>query len=73
MCWAFCRSASVLATAENHAAEAATVFRNFDDLWQPFTLGAGPVPGYCVSLSPKARRRLKDIPAKLKGAALTLS
>jgi SAM-dependent methyltransferase len=36
------------------------LFRDFDDLWQPFTLGAGPAPGYCVSLPPEARERLRE-------------
>jgi SAM-dependent methyltransferase len=40
------------------AIETPTVFRDFDDLWRPFTLGAGPAPGYCASLSPEARARL---------------
>jgi hypothetical protein len=40
--------------------EVPTVFRDFDDYWQPFTLGAGPAPGYCVSLAPEARERLKS-------------
>lgn len=40
--------------------EAPTGFRDFDDFWRPFTLGAGPAPGYCVSLDPEARRRLRD-------------
>lgn len=40
--------------------EVPTVFRDFDDYWQPFTLGAGPAPGYCVSLAPDARQRLMD-------------
>ena len=30
--------------------EVPTVFRDFDDYWRPFTLGAGPAPGYCASL-----------------------
>ena len=29
-------------------------------IWHPFTLGAGPAPGYCVSLEPEARQRLKE-------------
>ncbi len=41
------------------ALEAPTVFRDFEDYWMPFTLGAGPAPGYCVSLAPEARERLK--------------
>jgi SAM-dependent methyltransferase len=40
--------------------EVPTVFRDFDDYWNPFTLGAGPAPGYCVSLAPDARQRLKE-------------
>jgi SAM-dependent methyltransferase len=40
--------------------EVPTVFRDFEDYWQPFTLGAGPAPGYCLSLDPAARQRLKD-------------
>lgn len=30
-------------------------FPDFADFWRPFTLGAGPAPGYCASL-PEARR-----------------
>jgi ubiquinone/menaquinone biosynthesis C-methylase UbiE len=40
--------------------EVATVFRDFEDYWHPFTLGAGPAPGYCVSLAAEARQRLKQ-------------
>ena len=40
--------------------EAPTVFRDFDDYWRPFTLGAGPAPGYCMSLDADARQRLKE-------------
>jgi SAM-dependent methyltransferase len=40
--------------------EVATVFRDFEDYWHPFTLGAGPAPGYCASLPPEARQRLKE-------------
>lgn len=39
--------------------EVPTLFKDFDDFWQPFTLGAGPAPGYCMSLAPEARQRLK--------------
>lgn len=39
---------------------APTVFRDFEDFWHPFTLGAGPAPGYCTSLPPEHRQRLKD-------------
>jgi len=40
--------------------EVPTVFRDFEDYWNPFTLGAGPAPGYCASLDPAARERLKE-------------
>lgn len=40
--------------------EVPTVFRDFEDYWHPFTLGAGPAPGYCVNLDPEARQRLKE-------------
>jgi hypothetical protein len=42
------------------AIEVPTVFKDFEDLWHPFTLGAGPAPGYCVSLDPQARARLRE-------------
>ena len=40
--------------------EMPSVFKDFDDYWLPFTLGAGPAPGYCVSLSPEARECLRE-------------
>jgi SAM-dependent methyltransferase len=40
--------------------ETLTVFTDFEDFWGPFTLGAGPAPGYCASLEPEARQRLRD-------------
>ena len=40
--------------------EASAVFRDFDDFWRPFTLGAGPAPGYCVGLSPDAQLKLRN-------------
>jgi SAM-dependent methyltransferase len=45
---------------ETTAIEVPTVFRDFDDYWRPFTLGAGPAPGYCTSLDPAARQRLRE-------------
>jgi SAM-dependent methyltransferase len=40
--------------------EIPTVFRNFDDYWQPFTWGQGPTGSYCSSLSEQQRQALKD-------------
>ena len=48
-----------LASVDSTPIEVETVFKDFDDFWHPFTLGAGPAPGYCVSLSPEARQRLR--------------
>jgi SAM-dependent methyltransferase len=49
-----------LAQVQTTAIEVPTVFRDFEDYWHPFTLGAGPAPGYCASLAPDARQRLKE-------------
>ena len=43
------------------AIEIETVFTDFEDYWLPFTLGAGPAPGYCASLAADARQRLKEL------------
>lgn len=40
--------------------EIATVFADFADFWTPFTLGAGPAPGYCASLAPERRAALRE-------------
>ena len=48
-----------LASVTCAAIEIATVFKDFDDYGHPFTLGAGPAPGYCMSLDDDARQRLK--------------
>lgn len=55
------------------AIEVPTVFENFEDYWRPFTLGAGPAPGYCVSLADDARQRLRkrlddDLPRQEDGS-----
>jgi SAM-dependent methyltransferase len=49
-----------LADVACQALETPTVFSDFDDYWRPFTMGAGPAPGYVASLAPDARERLKD-------------
>lgn len=49
-----------LSTVECIPLDVATVFKDFDDYWMPFTLGTGPAPGYCRSLAPAARERLKQ-------------
>jgi SAM-dependent methyltransferase len=40
--------------------EVPTIFDSFDDFWRPFTLGAGPAPGYCVSLPESSREQLRE-------------
>jgi SAM-dependent methyltransferase len=39
--------------------EIATEFPGFEEFWHPFTLGAGPAPGYCMSLPDDRRLALK--------------
>ncbi len=41
------------------AIEIPTVFDDFAAFWQPFTLGAGPAPGYAASLEPDRREALR--------------
>jgi SAM-dependent methyltransferase len=36
-----------------------TVFRGFDDFWQPFLGGQGPAPGYLAGCPPEHRERLR--------------
>jgi SAM-dependent methyltransferase len=52
--------ATGLVEIESTPLEAPAVFKSFDDLWNPFTLGAGPAPGYCVNLEPEAREQLRS-------------
>jgi SAM-dependent methyltransferase len=52
--------AAGLSDVESTPIEVETRFKDFDDYWRPFTLGAGPAPGYCVSLEPGARERLRQ-------------
>lgn len=39
--------------------EVLTTFPDFEAFWHPFTLGAGPAPGYCMSLPEEKRAELK--------------
>lgn len=62
-----------LALAGSTAIEEEAVFRDFEDFWRPFTLGAGPAPGYCASLPPPAREQLRqsleaDLPRQPDGS-----
>ena len=65
--FSFCTSAGLTELASNAglqpvectALEIPTVFTDFDDFWHPFTLGAGPAPGYCLCLPEEAREKLR--------------
>jgi len=37
-----------------------TVFKNFDDFWEPFLGGQGPAPGYLASMSAEKQHLLKS-------------
>jgi len=50
-----------LADVRSAVIESETLFRDFDDFWLPFTLGVGPAPGYCMSLLPESRERLRTM------------
>lgn len=50
-----------LKVKEVRALEAATVFENFDDYWQPFLGGVGPAPGYVGALSGERRTELASV------------
>ena len=52
-----CRDAGIAAHVE--PIETETVFSDFEAFWQPFTLGAGPAPGYCMKLPEDQRACLK--------------
>jgi SAM-dependent methyltransferase len=45
---------------EVRAIEIPTVFRNFDDYWNPFLGGQGPAPSYAMSLSEERRTALRE-------------
>lgn len=53
--------------------EIETRFEDFEAFWQPFTLGAGPAPGYCMSLAEDHRARLKTRLAERLGEAGPIS
>jgi SAM-dependent methyltransferase len=48
--------------------EIETVFPDFASFWEPFTLGAGPAPGYCMNLPEDHRAILKARLADMLGA-----
>lgn len=52
-------AAAELSGTEIAPLETRTRFASFEDFWQPFTLGAGPAPGYCRSLDAEGRAALR--------------
>lgn len=57
---AMCREAGI-ADASIEVIEVSTEFPDFEAFWHPFTLGAEPAPGYCMSLSDDRRNQLKEL------------
>ncbi len=62
-----CREAGI-PNAAIEPLEVETEFEDFEAFWDPFTLGAGPAPGYCASLQEDHRERLKAQLAEDLGA-----
>jgi len=62
-----------LQNVEVRAIEVPTVFRDFDDYWNPFLAGVGPAPSYAMSLSEEHRSALRErirarLPVKTDGS-----
>lgn len=54
--------------------EITTPFADIEAFWHPFTLGAGPAPGYLASLDPNTRSHLRaSLAAGLQGRATRLT
>ncbi|MDQ6436004.1 class I SAM-dependent methyltransferase [Mesorhizobium sp. LHD-90] len=53
--------------------EIETVFPDFEAFWLPFTLGAGPAPGYCTSQPPERQAALKQQLAQMLGTDRPIS
>lgn len=49
-----------LQDVEARAIDVPTVFRDFDDCWEPFLGGQGPAPAYVAALDDDARTQLRD-------------
>lgn len=64
---ALCRDAGLVAPAIE-TIETETEFADFEAFWHPFTLGAGPAPGYCMNLPVEAREALRQRLAERLGS-----
>jgi ubiquinone/menaquinone biosynthesis C-methylase UbiE len=49
-----------LSDVNTHTIDVPTVFRDFDDYWNPFLGAQGPAPSYVVSLSEERRAALRE-------------
>lgn len=49
-----------LRDVQTHTIDVPTMFRDFDDYWNPFLGGQGPAPAYAMSLSEERRGALRD-------------
>lgn len=49
-----------LQDVEVRSIEVPTVFRDFDDYWNPFLAGVGPAPAYAMSLTEEHRSALRE-------------
>jgi SAM-dependent methyltransferase len=49
-----------LVSTECVVIEVPTLFKSFEDFWHPFTLGAGPAPGYYSALAPEVQQHLRE-------------
>lgn len=57
---ALCKDAG-LQDVQTTTLETETVFPDFEAFWHPFTLGTGPAPGYCSTLSEADLAALKHV------------
>lgn len=51
---------AALIEVESSVLDIDTVFKNFEDYWDPFLGGQGPAPGYLASLSNELKQELKN-------------
>lgn len=54
-------TAAGLGAVEVAAIDVPTVFRDFDDLWEPFLGGQGPAPAYVSSLDEERRAAVREL------------
>ncbi len=52
---------SGLKNSKSYGVVVETLFRNFDDFWAPFTMGAGPAPGYYANLATDQQTELREL------------